>query len=57
MQVYQGDPFFYKQAANGLLAAKKVKMHAPKLTSNHISKDLLLQFMQAAAISKFGNFE
>ncbi len=42
--------FFDMQAANGLLAAKKIKMHDPNLTYNHISDDSLLWCMHEAAV-------
>ncbi len=48
--MYAGDQFFDTKAAKGLLAAKKIKMHDPKLTYNHISEVLLLQSMHKAAV-------
>jgi hypothetical protein len=42
--------FFEKQAAKGLLEPQKIKMHGPKLTYNHVNKDLLLQCMHEAAV-------
>jgi hypothetical protein len=38
-----------KQAAKSLLAAKKTEMHDPTISKNHMSEDLLLQFMHKAA--------
>ena len=47
------DPFFETAAEISLLAAKKIEMHDPSLTSsaltlNHMSENLLLQFMHEA---------